>query len=401
MDAFDLSALLRPLSTERFFAEYWETQPLLLRRGDNTYYDAVLTVTDIEQYISRGDGRYPALRLAKGGKFYAPEAYTLDVKYGDEVFRGLSDLERIFTEYSSGATVTLPALHLGWAPLGRLCRQLESELDHSVHTNAYLTPANTGGFTPHYDTHEVFVLQIAGVKHWRVYPPPVSLPHRNQPFSPERYVLPSAPLMEFDLAAGDLLYLPRGYVHTTTTADHFSAHVTIGITVYTWVEMLSELIQHSIDLPEFRRALPPGFAHRPEARRELSQRLPELLDRLRGTLNAEATSERFATRVRNAQRRAPVEFRADASVIGPDTRLRIAEGIQYELLHDRDGVVLQLEGRRVRLQTAVAPVLEAACRLTSFTARSLPSDISLDARLTLVRYLDGLGFLRRMPDTGA
>jgi ribosomal protein L16 Arg81 hydroxylase len=98
MTEFDLSALLRPLSTERFFAEYWESKPLLLQRGDSTYYNPVLTITDVEQYISRGDTRYPALRLAKGGKFYAPEAYTTDVKYGDEVFRGISDLEKIFTE---------------------------------------------------------------------------------------------------------------------------------------------------------------------------------------------------------------------------------------------------------------------------------------------------------------
>jgi Cupin superfamily protein len=397
-DEFDLSALLRPLSIERFFAEHWESKPLLLQRGDSTYYNPVLTIADIEQYVSRGDARYPALRLAKGGKFYAPEAYTYDVKYGDEVFRGISDLERIFTEYSAGATVTLPALHLGWAPLGRLCRQLENELDHSVHTNAYLTPANTAGFTPHYDTHEVFVLQIAGVKRWRVYPPPLVLPHRNQPFSPERYVLPPAPLMELDLAAGDLLYLPRGYVHTTTTTGHFSAHVTIGITAYTWVEMLSEAIQSSLDLPEFRRALPPGFAHRPETRRELSLRLPELLDRLRDALDAEAVSERFVTKIQNTRQRAPVRFRADASTVGPDTRLRIAAGIEYRVLHDRDGLVLQLEGRRVRLQTAIAPVLEAVCRLESFTARGLPADISLDARLILVRYLDGLGFLQRVLD---
>jgi bifunctional lysine-specific demethylase and histidyl-hydroxylase NO66 len=146
---FDLSTLLCPVSTERFFAEYWESKPLLLQRGDSIYYNPVLTITDLERYISRGDARYPALRLAKGGQFYTPEAYTVDIKYGDEVFRGISDLERIFTEYSSGATVTLPALHLGWAPLAKLCRQLETELDHSVHTNAYLTPANASGFTPH------------------------------------------------------------------------------------------------------------------------------------------------------------------------------------------------------------------------------------------------------------
>ena len=359
---FDLFALLRPLSTERFFAEHWERQPLLLQRGESTYYNSLLTLTDVEQYLSRGDARYPAIRLAKGGAFYVPEAYTRDVKYGDEVFRSLADPERVFTEYSGGATVTLQAFHLAWPALGRLCRHLELELDHRVHANAYLTPANTAGFTPHYDTHEVFVLQVTGVKRWRVYPPPMELPHRSQPFAPEHYVLPPAPLMQFDLAAGDLLYLPRGHVHTTATAERSSSlHVTIGITVYTWIELLSDLIQGSLDKREFRRALPPGFAHRPEALRELSQRLPELIDWVRVALDAETISERFATKIRSAQPRAPVAFHADASFIGPDSWLRAVDGTQRPV-REGDGLILQLGGRRVRLQAAVGPALEAICR---------------------------------------
>jgi len=85
---------------------------------------------------------------------------------------------------------------------GHLCGGIEQELDHVVHANAYLTPGNTSGFTPHYDTHEVLVLQLAGTKHWRIYEPPVVLPHRRQPFNPVGYSLPSKPLLEVDLEPG-------------------------------------------------------------------------------------------------------------------------------------------------------------------------------------------------------
>jgi len=399
MHELDFNALLSPLSAEHFLAEYWESKPMLLKRADNAYYDSLLKLTDLEHHVSRAGTRYPDIRLAKGGAFFPPEAYTYDVKYGDEVFRGLCDLEKLVTEYSNGATLTLPALHLGSTPLGRLCRQLEAELDHAVHANAYLTAANADGFTPHYDTHEVFALQIAGVKHWRIYPPAMDLPHRSQPFCPDRYALPSAPLMQFDLAAGDLLYLPRGYVHTTATTECFSAHVTLGISVYTWIDLLSELLQGGVELPELRRALPPGFAHRQELGCELSQRLTGLLDRLGATLDAAAVRERFFEKVRSARTRGATEFRADASVIGPDTPLRVA-ATDCRLSRERDGLVLQLHGRRVRLQTAVSPILEAMCRATPFTLRSLPADVSLEARLALGRYLHGLGFLRPLDETG-
>ena len=390
---FDFAALIHPFSAGKFFAEHWERQPLLQRRGDENYYRRLLAIGDLEGFISRGDVRYPAIRLAKGGAFFPSEAYTQDVRYGDEVFRGLIDVEKVVTEYTSGATVTLPALHRSLPALGRLCAQMEALLDHSVHTNAYLTPPCAAGFTPHYDTHEVFVLQIAGRKHWRVYPPPLPLPHRSQPFSPQNYTLPPAALLEFQLCPGDLLYLPRGHVHTTTTAEQFSAHVTIGVTVYTGVELLSELIHAAVDEPALRASLPVGFAH-PSESRALEQQLAALIGMLTGSADATALTERFVHRVRAARARSGARFQADPATIGPRSILQLAAGVDHRVLNAGGELILEIGGRRVHLQRAVEPVLEALCRGTPITPAALPAAISLDARLSLVRYLHGLGFLQ-------
>ncbi|HEX4050546.1 MAG TPA: cupin domain-containing protein [Steroidobacteraceae bacterium] len=391
---FDLSALIAPIAPEAFFAEHWERKPLLLQQRGPAYYQSLVTIDALEDFISGADARYPAIRLAKGGGFFPPEAYTRDVKYGDEFFRGVPDVERILAEYSTGATVTLPALHLSLPAIGRLCRQLQAQLDHSVHTNAYLTPPGTPGFTPHYDTHEVFVLQIAGHKQWRVYSPPIALPHLSQPFSPEHYQLPATPLMQFELQAGDLLYLPRGHVHTTNTSAHFSAHVTIGVTVYTWVELLAELFQASAAQPQLRAALPPGFAHRPEVRSELEQRFGPMLETLvRGT-DVAALTARFLQRVRSSQPRAEVRFHADpAALIGPDTTLRVAAGFILRTQQEHGELLLDARGRRIRLQSAVGPALQAMRDSATFSAQSLPANINLEARLQLVRYLQGIGLL--------
>jgi bifunctional lysine-specific demethylase and histidyl-hydroxylase NO66 len=70
---------------------------------------------------------------------------------------------------------SLPALHRTWAPLGLLCDNLQARLGHVPHANVYITPGNAAGFTPHYDVHEVFVLQVAGKKRWTLYEPPIEL----------------------------------------------------------------------------------------------------------------------------------------------------------------------------------------------------------------------------------
>jgi ribosomal protein L16 Arg81 hydroxylase len=308
--------LLAPLRPERFFKRYWESRPLRLQRSQTDYYAQLLTNRDVEAAISSGGLRYPAIQLARDGGFFAPEAFTRNIRSGGDVFTGIPDLERIRAEYRSGATISLPGFHRAWQPLGTLAAAIEAEFDHPVHTNVYVTPGNAVGFTSHYDTHEVFVLQIAGGKRWRIHEPPLPLPHRSQPFNPHSYA-PSAPLLELDLAPGDLLYLPRGFVHTTTTSDRSSVHVTLGITVYTWVDLLSEWVQLSRRGQNFRRALPPGFAGQEGVGRALGDRLRQLITELHSVTDYNTFLDGFSRRVRAARVGLGADFSTDVAAAEP------------------------------------------------------------------------------------
>ena len=52
-----------------------------------------------------------------------------------------------------------------------------------MQANSYYTPRRSQGFAVHHDTHDVFVLQVAGEKHWRVYDPLLELPLKAQRWS--------------------------------------------------------------------------------------------------------------------------------------------------------------------------------------------------------------------------
>ena len=304
----DFAALLAPVLPDDFFRNHWERKPLHLSRGDAHYYDGVLTNNDLESIISNADLRYPAIQLARDGGYVVPETYTKNIPFGREFFNGVPDIAQIQSEYRSGSTVVLLALHRTWAPLRELCESLENDFTHLVHANAYLTPGDAPGFAPHYDTHEVFVLQVAGSKHWRVFQPPLALPHRTQPFTPTGYV--PRPLLELELKQGDLLYLPRGYVHAAHTSQVHSAHVSIGITVYTWVELLSELIASSKEFHQFRTALPPGFASRKEMKKTLKEHLAVGTQRLIGNCDSDRLIDDFLERIRLARVRQGGTFQA-------------------------------------------------------------------------------------------
>jgi len=390
--AFDFERLLRPVGVEAFFSNYWEKKHLVVRRAAPDYYRSLLTADDLEALISHSDARYPAIRLAKGGGYFAPEVYTRNVKHGDESFEGVPDVQRISDEYRQGATVALPAIHRTWPPLALLCDALQAQLDHAVHANVYITPGNAKGFTPHYDVHEVFVLQIAGRKRWHLYEPVIPLPHRMQPFRPELFT-GQAPMAEVDLDAGDLLYLPRGVLHSTTTAESFSAHVTVGISVYTWADLLKELLSSAIDDEAMRHALPPGFATQSELRSLLKRKMREMGDSLYSKSDPDKLIDAFTGRVRATQVRKPPPFRADVTVVDLNSLLQLPSRDSYHIIDEGDKTMLEFKNTRYHMPAPVAATMRAVSRLPSFRPGDLTGPLNTDGILGLTRHLLDIGFL--------
>jgi ribosomal protein L16 Arg81 hydroxylase len=387
----DFAALLAPALPADFFREHWERKPLHLSRGDAHYYDGVLTNHDLESIISSADLRYPAIQLARDGGYVPPETYTKNIQQGREFFNGVPDVAQIQSEYRSGATIVLLALHRTWAPLRELCESLENDLTHLVHANAYLTPENSPGFAPHYDTHEVFVLQVAGSKRWRVFQPPLALPHHTQPFTPKGYV--PRPLLELELKQGDLLYLPRGYVHAAHTSQAHSAHVTIGISVYTWVELISELMASSKEIHQFRTALPPGFARREEMKKTLKEVLAVGARRLIDSCDSDRLIDDFLQRIRPARGRQERTFHSDSREIGLQTKLKTPDPRHYRFSTEEHGTILEFAGRKFVFPDKIRVTLDEMCAKESFHPGELAGPLDNSGKLNLVRYLHGERFL--------
>ena len=387
----DFASLLHPISTTEFFAGYWECKPLVIHRGDAGSYQRLLTNRDLEDIISTSDLRYPAIRLAKDGSYYPPQTYTQDVTLGRLTFNGVPDLNKISLEYAKGATVSLPSLHRTWPPLISLCSRLEEAFDFTVHANVYITPGEVAGFPPHYDTHEVLVLQIAGKKNWLIDAPPLKLPHTSQPFKSTGFI-PGPRVMETELTAGDALYLPRGYVHSTTTSGCHSAHVTIGINVLTWADIAREFIPSCVENEEYRKGLPPGFASRAELRPALKQRLARLLPA--ASIDHDVLIDRAISLVQSVRRRIPARFRADVIVITANSLLQAPIKQRYDVAQSKDHLMLAFDGRRFVFPGAMGGILEAMCTRATFRVADLAVGPDTEALLTFARALQSIGFLQ-------
>lgn len=390
-----LERLLAPVTPAAFLEEYWERRPLILQRSEPAYYQDLLTAADVDRLVTTSDMTYPEFRLVRNGEPLPLPDYTKTTSANGGVSRRVADPDRIVAEYQGGATVILQGLHRRWPPLASLCRSLEAALSHPTQTNIYITPPGSQGFAPHYDTHDVFVLQVDGSKHWRIYDSPVPLPHPSQPFKEQGS--PAGELItELDVAAGDLLYLPRGFIHEALTSDQRSIHITLGVTGLTWLELLREAAAECREDLRFRRLLPAGFAGSEAGRAEMAAELSRLAAELQRPEVAARAVDRVLDRFINTRRPIGADrlFTAEAlDRVDLHTRVRRRREVLFRLRTGPERVALSFHGKQVALPAYAAAAVTFCTREEPFCAAELPPDLDAPGRLVLVRRLLREGFL--------
>jgi ribosomal protein L16 Arg81 hydroxylase len=369
-----LDRAIEPVAADEFLAEYWERKPLVVPRGEADRFVDLLSAGDVERLITETAIRTPSFRLVKAGA--TVDGYARDLSWRPDPFTGVADVRRVLAEFEAGATIVLQGLHHSWLPLARYCRHLEAFFGHPAQANAYFTPRGSQGLPVHHDTHEVFTLQVAGEKRWLVYEPALELPLKTQRYR-SALGAPGEPVLDVTQAAGDTLYLPRGWLHQALTSDTDSLHITVGVSVRTWLDEARAALGRSADELDFRRAV--DGAEPPE--------LP--------ALDRDAAARRARTRLVRTRR--PIldgqlsELRArDALTL--DTRLERRDTV----IADLDGTRLAFEGRELEFPARLADELTFVVETREpFTPADLPGSLDEPGRLVLVRRLVREGFLRR------
>jgi bifunctional lysine-specific demethylase and histidyl-hydroxylase NO66 len=384
--ALDLT--LDPVEAERFFDEYWEQQPLVVARGEARRFHGLLSPADAERVVCETGIRVPAFRLVKEGAQLPLSTYTEDIRWRPGSFSGAALVDRVADEFARGATLVLQALQLYWPAAALYCRDLEKQLGCPVQANAYQTPVAARGFAVHHDTHDVFVLQVAGRKRWRVYQPVVELPLKDQRWSPDLGD-PGEPIHDFTLEAGDTLYLPRGWPHEATTSDDESLHITVGLHPQTRLDALRAALEGCAeDDVEFRRTMT-ADGEGPDA----------VLERLAARVDPEELARRLRRRFVASRR--PILHDQLAQVRALD-RLTLDDPLErratvicmLEATPD-GGALLLFEGKELRFPSHAVDAVRAAVELSQpFTAAELPGRLDEAGRLVLVRRLVREGFLR-------
>ncbi len=357
-----------------------------------------MTLADVDELLSTRGLRTPFLRIAKDGAVVDPQRFTTSGGAGADVADQVSS-DSVLRLISEGSTVVLQGLHRLWPPLVEFADQLAADLGHPTQVNAYVTPPSSRGFSPHYDVHDVFVLQVAGEKHWTIHEPVLTDPLRSQPWGDRAEAVAAAaerePVIDTVLRPGDALYLPRGYLHSATALGEISAHLTIGVHPVTrWgaVESALDLVRTlAVDDPELRRSLPLGvdLADPAATTADIAAVVTALhgwLDRVDPTDVADRLRSRTWAQVRPAPV-SPLAQSGAAATLSADTVLRLRPRLRVQLRDVVGERVTLVAGRRHHdLPAQTRPALAELLAAGELKVGDLPG-LDADEQLTLARRL--------------
>jgi ribosomal protein L16 Arg81 hydroxylase len=389
--------LLDPVSADTFLKDYYEKQPLLIEGGDPDKFKSVLTIEEIDRYLSTSSPCYPDIFLVDAARDLRVEQYA----FPNGSPPGRLDLPRVYELFQSGATISISQLNDRLPGLGALCRAVERYTSHPFQTNIYLTPPNAQGFKTHYDTHDVFVLQVSGTKHWTLNESPVELPLHGQHYDSQAHAA-GAVTRELTMRAGDMLYCPRGLCHSARATGDTSLHITLGMIGRTWADLMVEAVAEAcLSSPAFRANLPIGFARAGFDRSQVLATFRSLAEGFARNIDPEAIFDRFAEEFIASRRPALtgcLQEIASAPEVSGETKAVVRPDFLYRLQEEGDKLAIVFGSTRITLPLHTRTAVEAALGGAPFVVRNLPGPLDEAGKIVLVRRLIKDGLLTRVGD---
>jgi hypothetical protein len=369
----DLEGLLRPLSTDAFLANDYGRRSVY-SPGTPGKFTALFPWSVLNEVLEQHRLEPPRLRLTREGKPAAPSSY---LSYQPNRRTSGSPIPRLNAsglagELRSGATLVLDNVDELHRPVRRIAEALERIFRVRVQVNLYAGWRTSHGFDLHWDDHDVFIVQVAGRKHWQIYGVTRPYPLARDAARAEP---PSTPIWERVLEDGDLLYIPRGWWHVATPLDEPTLHLTVGVNNPTGADLLawfgdrlraSEVIRQDIPHLEGVGAMR-AYAGRVMGEIARNWR-PELVDEYMAYLDAKSAPRPHCS----------LPWSATGSVLPTqDWRVQWTGSRALPIETSGDEIAISTQGRRYRFAPAARPLLETLLSGREYAREDLESAASL------------------------
>jgi ribosomal protein L16 Arg81 hydroxylase len=384
-------SLIAPLSSADFFRTSWEKQ--VITSGAVPGVCELMSFVEIEELISSlGTVSPDWIQVVRQGASLPSSAFS------DR--EGYVSLPSLYDALRAGHTLQLSKLHRRHPRTARLCRSVEMAFLQfdvpfagPIGSHLYFTPPRSVGLWPHYDDHNVFVLQVHGRKLWKLYGVREEHPVGRAETRISRDELPP-PESEIVLEAGRVLYVPRGVYHEAVAEDVASVHLTLDVYALTWLDILTRFLATR---PTLREALPPGALNADGTSADLDRRFRAELDatELNHTLH---DMRRDLLGSLSPLPASGLGQLSDLDRVSEQTVVRQRPGTVAALLRNNSTLHLIFAGSGICGPPAAVEVFTFLADQRQFSVKDIPGGLERDSKIEIVRELIVEGMLEIVPD---
>ena len=227
MNVTEPLTLLGGISPERFMKQYWHKKPLLVRQA----------IPQVQPVMGRSELFELAAQDEVQSRLVIQDGGSWRLKHGPFQRRALPPLKR------PGWTLLVQGVDLQQELAHALVQAFRFVPDCRLDDLMISYATDGGGVGPHFDSYDVFLLQVQGRRRWRI--------GRQKDLSlqadvPLKILADFAPEQEFLLEAGDMLYLPPRYAHDGVAVGDCMT-CSIGFRAPQQGELARELLQRLAD----------------------------------------------------------------------------------------------------------------------------------------------------------
>lgn len=233
---FGLADIISPLDLSTFMRDYAYKRAVYVP-GPPEKFQHLFGWKEVTDHINSCRPSFEGVKLVHDKKTLPP-----------------TEIARMAHWLSQGATLVINHVQHVDPITEELANSLCREFNSLININCYVSFPSRQGFDCHYDTHDVWILQTAGVKEWKVFEPTRKFPLDKDPSDEKnKYAKPTeGEYIHCTLKPGDMLYIPRGHWHYALSSEP-CIHLTVSHNNRSGIDFLTFMLNEWRDREDFLR----------------------------------------------------------------------------------------------------------------------------------------------------
>lgn len=214
------------INQDDFFCNFFEKKFGLFKKVIKT---PIYNWYDLNNDIFSIDHHQPFLKMIKNGVRVDEDEY-INIYHEVGLQRAFLNQKKVNDILKDGGTLILNRMHYRSSKINEIAMSISKFVCETTISNGYLAFGEKESFGAHWDTHDVFVVQLLGRKRWQIFEPTFESPLSTQTSKDHKHeLIDKKPIFDQIIEEGDILYIPRGWWHTAIPLNEETFHIAVGV----------------------------------------------------------------------------------------------------------------------------------------------------------------------------